>query len=216
MCIQRQNREDEGPSWGWSLVARGGWRRTRQALIFFAACVVLLTACSEAFAQNDEKMEYPVKLAFLYNFTKFVEWPADSYRDASAALRICVMGNDPFADDLKEELETRTVGGRRVEIRRLKSRDTLKACQLVFVPATEKKRAVEIVAALNGSSALIVGESAGFIRQGGMINFTVEDNKVHFEVNVDAAERAGLKISSKLLTLARPVKDPRSGRENLR
>ena len=211
MRIQRQKREDEGPTWGWSFVARAGWRRIRQASIFFAACVVFLTAGSEAFAQNDEKMEYPVKLAFLYNFTKFVAWPADSYRDASVPLRICVVGSDPFSDDLKAELETRTVGGRRVEIKRLKSRDTLKSCQLVFVPATEKKRAAEIVAGLNGSSALTVGESAGFIRQGGMINFTVEDNKVHFEVNADAAERARLKISSKLLVLARPVKEPGRG-----
>lgn len=211
MNIRRQKHNEVGSSWGWRFLARVGRRRIRQASLFLIACGVFFNAAQEVLSQNDERMEYPVKLAFLYNFTKFVEWPPDSYRDASTPLKICVAGNDPFSDDLIRELQTRSVGGRRVEIETLKSSDTLKSCQLVFVPDTEKKRAARIVAALNGSSALTVGESAGFTRLGGMINFTVEDNKVHIEVNVDAAERARLKISSKLLVLARIVKEPGQG-----
>jgi len=211
MNIRRQKRNDIGSNRGGRLMARAGSRRIRQASLFLIACGLFFNAVPEALSQNDERMEYPVKLAFLYNFTKFVEWPPDSYRDASAPLRICVAGDDPFSDDLIQELQTRTVGGRRVEIKTLKSSNALKGCHLVFVPATEKKRAAGIVAGLNGSSALTVGEFPGFIGLGGMINFTVEDNKVHFEVNVDAAERAGLKISSKVLILARIVKEQGHG-----
>lgn len=209
--IRRQKRNDVGSSWGWRFMARAGSRRIRQASLFFIACGLFFNAAPEVLSQNEERMEYPVKLAFLYNFTKFVEWPPDSYRDASTPLRICVAGNDPFSDDLERELQSRTVGGRRVEIKTLKSSDTPKGCHLVFVPATEKKRAAGIVAGLNGVSALTVGESAGFTGLGGMINFTVEDNKVRFEVNVNAAERARLKISSKLLILARIVKEQGHG-----
>jgi hypothetical protein len=192
-------------------MARAGSHRIRQASLFLIACGLFFNAVPEVLSQNEERMEYPVKLAFLYNFTKFVEWPPDSYRDPSTPLRICVAGNDPFSDDLKRELQTRTVGGRPVKIKTVKSSDTLKGCQLVFVPATEKKRAAGIVAGLNGSSILTVGETAGFTGLGGMINFTVEDNKVHFEVNIDAAERARLKISSKLLILARIFKEQGHG-----
>lgn len=211
MNIRRQKRNDVGSRWGWRFMVRAGSRRIRQVSLLLIACGLFFNAATEVRSQDDERMEYPVKLAFLYNFTKFVEWPPDSYRDASAPLRICVAGNDPFSDDLIRELQTRTVGGRRVEIKTLKSSDNLKRCHLVFVPATEKKRAAGIVAGLNGSSALTVGESAGFTGLGGMINFTVEDNKVHFEVNIDAAERARLKISSKLLILARIVKEQGHG-----
>jgi hypothetical protein len=206
-----QKRNDVGSSRDWRLLAKAGGRRIRQAFLFLIACGLFFNVAPEALSQNEERMEYPVKLAFLYNFTKFVEWPPDTYRDASAPMSICVAGDDPFSDDLIRELQTRTAGGRRVEMKTLKASDTLKGCQLVFVPATERKRAARIVAGLNGSSALTVGEFAGFTGLGGIINFTVEDDNVHFEVNVDAAERARLIISSKLLTLAKIVKEQGHG-----
>jgi hypothetical protein len=211
MNIRRQKRNDVGASCSWRFLASAGRHRIRQASVFLIACGLFFNAAPEILSQNDERMEYPVKLAFLYNFTKFIEWPPDSYRDAGTPLRICVAGKDPFSDDLERELQTRTVGGRRLEIKSLKSSDTLQGCHLVFVPAMEVKLAAGIVARLNGSSALTVGESAGFTGLGGMINFTVEDNNVHFEVNVDAAERARLQISSKLLILARIIKEQGHG-----
>src|SRR5271157_3952128 len=152
MNIRRQKHNEVGSSWGWRFLARVGRRRIRQASLFLIACGVFFNAAQEVLSQNDERMEYPVKLAFLYNFAKFVEWPPDSYRDASTPLRICVAGNDPFSDDLKQELQSRTVGGRRVEIKTLKPSANLKGCNLVFVPATERKQAAGIVASLNGSS----------------------------------------------------------------
>jgi len=156
-------------------------------------------------------VEYPVKLAFLYNFTKFVEWPAASFRDANAPLSICIVGDDPFSTDLEGELRTRKVGGHPVEVKRLKPTDTLSACQIVFVPATAKNQVARIVKSLKGASTLTVGESEGFALLGGIINLTVEENKLRFEINLLAAERAKLKISSKLLSLAKIVKEPEPG-----
>ncbi|MGC1684329.1 MAG: YfiR family protein [Candidatus Acidiferrales bacterium] len=156
---------------------------------------------------NEETVEYPVKLAFLYNFTKFVEWPPDSYSTPIAPLVICIVGHDPFGQDLEGELRTRTAGSHPIEIRTLRPSDILSACHVVFVPVTAEDQAPRIVKILKGSSTLTVGETEGFAVLGGIINFTTEGNKLHFEVNLLAAERAGLKISAKMLALAKIVHD---------
>jgi hypothetical protein len=204
-----QGRYDGRSSWGRPLVASVD-SQIRRASFLIIACW-LFSSPPEALSLNEESVEYPVKLGFLYNFTKFVEWPPDSYRDPGSPLTICIVGDDPFSPALEGELRTRTVGGRPVEVRELKSYDTLSVCHMVFVPVTEKNHAATIVSNLKGSSTLTVGETEGFAEQGGMINLTVEENKVHFEVNPLAAERAGLKISSKLLSIARIVKEKEQG-----
>jgi hypothetical protein len=181
-------------------------RQIRRASIHgFIACWLFLLACPKALSQKEEGAEYPVKLAFLYNFTKFIEWPPDSYRDSGAPLLICIVGHDPFSEILERELRTRNVGGHPVELKTFKANDKLSVCQIVFVPATEKHQADRIVRGLKGSSTLTVGETDGFAVLGGIINLTVEANTVHFEVNRLAAERAGLKISSRLLSIAKIV-----------
>ncbi len=154
-----------------------------------------------------ESAEYPLKLAFLYNFAKFVEWPSDSFRSPGAPLAICIVGHDPFRLDIENELRTRLAGGHPVEFLALKPTDKLNACHIVFIPVTEKDQAARIVRSLKGSGALTVGESEGFAVKGGIINFTVEGGNVRFEINRLAADRAGLKISSKLLNLAKIVTD---------
>jgi hypothetical protein len=192
-------------------VVRLDSRRTRRAFFFTTiACCFLLSVSPRALSQKEEGAEYTIKLAFLYNFTKFVEWPPDSYRDAGAPLMICIVGHDPFSQDLEGELRTRTVGDRPVDVRTLKPNDNLRVCHMVFVPVTEKDRADRILRGLKGTSTLTVGETPGFAGLGGIVNLTVERNKVHFEVNPLAAERAGLKISSKLLSIAKIV-----GEQNL-
>ena len=96
-----------------------------------------------------------------------------------------------------------------MEVLTLKPTDTLSVCHMVFIPASEKNQVNKVVSDLKGSSTLTVGETEGFAELGGIINLTVEGNKVHFEVNQLAAQRAGLKISSKLLSLAKIVSDSR-------
>jgi len=190
----------------WRSVFGVALRQTRRASIFgIIACWVLLIASPNALSQKDEGAEYPVKLAFLYNFTKFIEWPPKSYPAPSAPLLICIVGHDPFSQVLEAELRTRNVDGHPVEVKTLKPNDKLSLCQIVFVPATEKQHVGRIVSGLRGSSTLTVGETDGFAVQGGIINLTVEANRVHFEVNRLAAERAGLKVSSGLLSIAKIV-----------
>jgi hypothetical protein len=152
-------------------------------------------------------MEYPVKLAFLFNFAKFVEWPASSFSNPGAPIAICIVGHDPFNSDIEGELRTRAVSGHPIEVRVLKTTDTLKPCHIVFIPATERDQAEKLVRGLKGSNILTVGESDGFATLGGMVNLTVGGNQVHFEINRLAAGRAGLKVSSKLLNLAKIVTD---------
>jgi hypothetical protein len=203
ICLQKQNDGESGRSRHFRAWVDS--RRIQRVSFFIMACWIFSNA-SPALSVNEENAEYPVKLAFLYNFSKFVEWPPNSYRDPGAPLSICIVGEDPFSPELEIELRTRKVGGHPVEVRRLRQSDLLSACHIIFIPVTEKNQADRIVNGLKGSSTLIVGEIEGFALQGGIINFTVEDNRLHFEVNMLAAERAGLKISSKLLSLARLVK----------
>ena len=204
MNILLQKRNDKRAGWECRFVATTNTRLIRRAFFFLVACWLFLTP-ARALSLNDENEEYALKLACLYNFTKFVEWPAGSYRDAGAPLAICVVGDDPFGPDLERDLRTRKAGSHPVEVKMLRSNDTLSSCHIVFVPATEKNQATRIVMALKDSSTLTVGETDGFAALGGIINLTVENNKLHFEVIRLAAERAGLIISSKLLSLAKIV-----------
>jgi hypothetical protein len=206
MNIHVQKRNEGGSGSGWRLPGRVGSRRFRQASVFLVACWLCLNPAT-ALSLNEETIEYPLKLACLYNFTKFVEWPASSYRNPEASLAICIVGDDPFSPKLEGELSTRSVGGHPVEVRTLKLKDSLSACHIVFVPVTEKNQATRILSGLRGSSTLTVGESEGFAAMGGIINLTVEGNMLHFEVNALAAERAGLKISSKFLSMAKIVNE---------
>jgi uncharacterized protein DUF4154 len=187
---------------------RIGARQIRRASILSSVALWLFLITSpEALSQNEEGAEYPVKLAFLYNFTKFVEWPPGSYPAPRSPFLICIVGHDPFNQTLEAELRTRNVADHPLEVRTLKANDKLNACQIVFVPAPEKQQEDRIVSGLKGISTLTVGESEGFAVLGGIINFTVDSNKVHFEVNRIAADRAGLKLSSRLLSIAKLVQD---------
>jgi len=190
--------------------ARGGRGFTRQACCFFIAGWLLLNAPPGARSQSEDTAEYPVKLAFLYNFTQFVEWPADAFQDASAPLAICIVGDDPFRADLERELRRRSVGSHPIDLKRVKSSDDLRACHMVFVTASEKKKAASIVASLKGSNTLTVGETKGFAESGGIINLTVEENRLQIEINIDVARQTRLAISSRLLNLAKIVQSASS------
>jgi hypothetical protein len=206
MNIRLQERYSGRFDWWRHFASRVNSPRIRRASFFIVACWFLLNPLN-AVSVNEESLEYPLKLAFLYNFIKFIEWPSDSFRGPGTSLMICIIGNDPFNPDLEADLRTRTVGSHPVEVKTLRPNDALSVCHMVFVPVTEKSQAARIVSALKGSSTLTVGEIEGFAVQGGIINLTIEENKLHFEVNPLAAERAGLKISSKLLSMAKIVKE---------
>ncbi len=183
--------------------------------ISFLTTGALLLACgltvgSQSLVRADgvEKAAYPLKLAFLYQFAQFVQWPSEAFQNPRSPLRVCVVGADPFDPGLEEDLETRTVDQHPVMIMRLKPGGNLKACHVVFVPAGERKQTANIIESLKHSPVLTVGEVSGFAEQGGIINFCTESNKLRFEINLDAARQTPLAISSKVLALARIVRDP--------
>ena len=151
--------------------------------------------------------EYKLKAAMLYNLTKFVEWPNSAYPDRHAPIFLCILGQDPIANSLASTIPKETENGRTVLIRHLQSDTEFPGCHILYISSSERKTAAHIFSTLNGSCVLTVGEMAQFAAHGGIIQFSLEDQHVRFDINLDAASRAGLKISSKLLALAQIVKN---------
>ena len=174
--------------------------------------LVLILAFSQARADLLPTREYRLKAAFLYNFAKFVEWPAEALSDEKATFILGVLGeNDPFGPAL-ESIRGKTVRGKILTIKRFEGLQDLAACHILFIASSEKEQLEEALEFLEGSSVLTVGEMERFAEMGGIINFVVKKNRLRFEINLDAGRRAGLEISSQLLNLDDSVVDDR-GRE---
>lgn len=147
--------------------------------------------------------EYQVKAAFLYNFLKFVDWPADAISSPST-ICIGVIGRNPFEGAL-DTLKGKSAKGRRVVVSHFRSIDEVKGCDLLYVGASEKPRLSQILRQAHNFHMLTVSDQDGFCEAGGMINLIFIKNRVGFDINVAAASRARLKISSQLLKLAHDV-----------
>lgn len=171
------------------------------------AVLLSLAAVAPSWPQAGPSVEYQVKAAFLLNFAKFVEWPPGAFQSEEAPIILCVFRHDPFGSALDGIIGGKTINRREIQARRINALPDLKSCHLVFVSDREAKRLSEILNSLKGASALVVGESEGFADRGGGFQFYLEDNKVRFRANVDALRRANLTVSSKLLALARIVRD---------
>lgn len=156
-------------------------------------------------AQAQVASEYDVKAAFLYNFTKFVEWPPSVFHDERSDFRLCVLGEDPFGRSL-EVIANEKVAGREISLLRTAKLAEPEGCQILFISRSERGRMPEVLRELRDTPVLTVADTGGFLDQGGIVNFILESGKVRFEINQEAAERAGIKISSKLLRLATHVK----------
>jgi hypothetical protein len=150
--------------------------------------------------------EYEVKAALIYNLAKFVEWPPSALPDAQPNLLLCVLGHDPFGANLEQTIAGKLVHGKALTIRRFHKADNAHGCHIVFISSSERGHLAQLLNAFQGGPVLTIGEMEQFATRGGMVNFIIEDNRVQFEINIDAAERAGLKISSRALKLARVVR----------
>ena len=168
-----------------------------------------LPACGRA--AESVAGEYEIKAAFLYNFALFVEWPATAAPDSPDVFVIGVLGTDPFGRILDEIAATKTVGNKRIVIRRFATLDDYTPCHILFVGVSERARTEAVIEKLGDEPVLLVSEIGQFAQAGGTVNLVVDDNKVRFEISQTAAEHAGLKISSKLLRLARLVKTKEGG-----
>ena len=171
-----------------------------------AGLIALQVSAPNTFAEPDSASEYELKATMLYNLTRFVEWPSSAYADAQAPTILCLLGRDPFGSYLGSLASKETVNGRSVEIRRIRSNAELTSCHILYISSSERKTIVQILAGLKGSSVLTVGEMAQFAMRGGMVQFELEEKQVHFDINLDASRRADLKISARLLVLAKIVK----------
>ncbi len=150
--------------------------------------------------------EYEVKAAFLYKFASFVEWPSES---GNEPLCIAVVGQDPFGASLDDVVKGKSINGRGFLIKRFKPGEDTTGCHIVFISTSERSRVRSILDRLHGVSALTVSDIPGFCQAGGIINFELVDQKVRFEINPQAADRARLKLSSKLLSVAKIVREGR-------
>ncbi len=154
-----------------------------------------------------EASEREVKAAMLFSFTKFVEWPADSFHQASAPLGICLLGRDPFGPLLDRLVADRSVAGHPIHVKRFHHTADTKGCHVLYIGSSESKHVEEALEAMPGAAVLTVSDTEHFTRRGGVVGFVMEDNKVRFEVNLNAAGRARLRISARLLKLARDVQN---------
>ena len=164
-----------------------------------AALLSLNTAA--AYGEEISK-EYQIKAAFVYNFTKFVSWPAQSFAAADSPIVVGVLCQTAIAAELETTVKNRKVNGRAIAVLRMNGPEQAASTNMVFVCASEDAQFAAVRKAIATSPVLTVGESASFGQQGGMINFVLEGDKIRFEINTDSAENAGLKISAQLQKLA--------------
>ena len=202
-------------------------------LVVLALALLAAPIAPKTQAASAQSREYQIKAAFLHNFIKFVDWPKEKLPDGNEPIIIGIIGKDPFGNAF-DPVKNKPVKGRKLVIKRFKSfeelkkngeknksglkrqNEALRKCHLMFICSSEKESFEEIIETLEGSSVLTVQETAGFLESGGIINFLMEDKKVRFEINITAADRAGLKIRSKLLRLAKRTVEKKSSDEAVR
>ena len=167
---------------------------------------LLASAALPGFSQMDE---YSIKAGYVYNFTKYVDWPNDAFAGPSASFVICIAGEDPFAGRLEQAVSGKVSGdGRPLEVKPVNAsqRDALRQCRILFLSRSEKSRAAEIVNALKYTPTLTVADFDSFAAGGGIADLRVEGTRVKVDLNVDAANRASLKVSARLQQVANLVR----------
>jgi hypothetical protein len=168
-------------------------------------CPGLFVFPSNATAQQPKPGEYQVKAVYLYNFGRFIEWPATVNNEQ--AFTICILGQDPFGAALDATLAGETINNRKLFAKRISNSRDSAGCQILFISSSEASRIKEILTSVEKSPSLTVSDMPGFTNNGGMIQFVLRDNKVRFEVNLAAAAKAGLSFSSQLLKVATDVRN---------
>jgi hypothetical protein len=183
------------------------WRTRVSQILEVSLWVVLaqILVVFQILGHAQTVSEYQAKALYLYNFAKFVEWPAEAFPNAAAPLHLCVFRENPFGSNLEQIVEGKIIGGHPVTVVTVQNTDEVRSCHILFVSGSQTRQSIQILAVLRPACVLTVGESEGFVQQGGIINFVLKDDRVQFEVNQKAAEQSRLSISSRLLSLARLV-----------
>jgi hypothetical protein len=175
------------------------WKTAFGKRVFFLLGLIIALAFN-GLAQ-EQPSEYQIKAAFLFNFAKFVEWPPQAFADANTPIVIGVLGKNVFGNDLEKTIRDKKVNNRGFKFEKLTSISEATNCHILFISSSEKD-VPKVIEGLHNASVLTVSDTDGFIQAGGMINFLLEDAKIRFEISDEAAKKAGLQISSKLLSLS--------------
>lgn len=175
------------------------WHGRRVFLLTFLLVLGVKLASSQS-----QQTEYQLKAAFIFHFAQLVEWPREA-AGASGNLVLCTLGDDPFHGELENTVSGKRVGSRMLQVRHPRLPQESHGCQLLFISKAESRRIPAVLSEIRRSPILTVGETDGFLEAGGIIRFCLEGNKLRFEINRSAADMAGLKISSRLLVLAKNV-----------
>jgi len=149
--------------------------------------------------------EEQVKAAYVYNFAKFTEWPANAFMSANDPIRVCVLDDQPFHSQLMQIIRDKRIGDRVVLAVSVQNPEKARNCHILFINSTHNVEAARLFESLRGSSVLTVGETESFVDRGGTISFVTQDGQVHFQVNHRAATESGIRLSSRLLSVARKV-----------
>ena len=188
------------PRRGWSV-----WRWTRALATPLALALTAGVSSAAPEAGGRLTQEYDLKAAFLFNFTKFVEWPADAFDSTTAPFTIGIVGDDPFGGGLDDIVASESVHDRKIVVRRFSSADEIGPCQLLFIGQGETRDLARILSTLGHRSVLTVGETKAFTDRSGIIAFEMSQRRVRLRINPTAAKAARLTISSQLLRQAEIV-----------
>ena len=150
--------------------------------------------------------EYRLKAAFVSSFAGFVEWPADALKNPRDPIVICVLGENPFGTALDQAINGKNIQDRKLSVRSIADVRLAAGCQILFISSSERKHFRSILKEPQLSGVLTVGDSGNFTSEGGVIDLQVEGDKIRILINAQAAEQSRLRISSRLLSLARIVK----------
>ena len=178
----------------------------RSVLMVMLSVVLILAFSPSAKAQRGAELNR-LKAAFIFQFTNFVEWPEGTFEDNSSPFVIGVVGNDTVKDIIESAVQRKLIAGRKVSVRSFSSTGDMSSCHIIFVDESEGRNAPDIVDRHMDRPILTISDTDSFTKEGGVIRLYQQANKLRIEINVDAAERAKLKISSKLLSLSRLVRD---------
>jgi hypothetical protein len=183
-----------------------------RTLRLIAACLLCASLALPSHAQtanSSDSSEYLIKAGFTYNFAKLMQWPASTFPQPDSPIIIGILGTDPFGNTLDTVLAGKKVNARSFVVKHLKWGTDIKGCNILYVSTSEAAHLDEIFRMVKGLPILTIGQMPDFAKRGGIINFIIEDDKVRFEVNVEAAKQADINISSRLLTLAKII--PQTG-----
>lgn len=174
--------------------------------IFSKTTLILFSLFLSTYVKADDNRSVPlevqVKAALIFNFSKFIDWPPDSFANDTSPIDIGIVGNDPFGRVLDEAVEGQVVHGRKIQLNRLTPDSNLRNNHILFISSSEEKNLKSIIASIRGASVVTISDIPDFDKLGGTIALYLKENHVKFAINIAAADQARVKINSQLLKMS--------------